>query len=83
MRDDLTLEDIGRLVREAKELQEERMAIDRAVSLRQSTRLPLDHPTTASLPVPADIRELLVKLRKDVIQARLKEIEDIVLPQKR
>lgn len=81
-RDDLTLDDVGRLAREAKALQDETMAIDRALSLRQATRLPLDSAGTASVHVPCDIRELLVKLRKDWIKARIKEIEELVLPQK-
>lgn len=83
MRDDLTLEDIGRLVREAQSLAEEEKAIDLAAAIDHRLNLPLSNHNTTSVPVPSDIRALLVKLRKDAIQARIKEIEDLVLPQKR
>ncbi len=84
-REDLTLADIGHLVREATALADEEKSIDLAVASQRprSYYVLSTSGRDITLPVPADIRELLIKLRKDVIKARLQEIEDLVLPQKR
>jgi len=84
-REDLTLTNIGELVREAAALAEEEKAIDYVLSSQR----PRPYYILSSsgkdviLPVPSDIREMLVKLRKDRIKKRIQEISDLVLPQSR
>lgn len=82
-RDELNLDDVGRLVREAQILNEERRTIDWELHQSPVTTWYLDENQRIGIPIPADIRELLIKLHKDGIQVRIKEIEDLVLPQKR